>query len=788
MVQQEYISAEKQRRLIRITILISTFYILGHLLTSLYEIRIQRYDGWIADKATGIVDNAFTDAPTIGLNAGLKPGDEIISVNGKAWDNPTHDWSQTEQVLLILRDGQAQTIYVTTVAYPLKHKLLTAVTPLTGLGLWLFSIIIWLRKPYHRTVLLLVLTLQSLAVGMGNTTFVPPFGIFGLDARFLAGFLFTPVLIHFHLRLTRFHTRYKRLYPKLLILLYGATLILMGVYLFQTKIQHISLAKFNPPMLLDAMLAMIIALVLLIWAYIKGTPLVRQRLRIVLVGSAFVYLFWVILMLIPRLFLGIPSLFPVYIGYPILLLLPIVYVAGISRDGLFPTDKIINRAILSLGLIIVIGIFYLIIISIIPNLLPFGWVGNPFSWSVITLALVVLFTPLRTRLQNSADRLLYGGWYDYRSVVNEMSHKLSGIVDGKQLGRLLVDRLSEIMHLEGAALLLQRGEVLQPVHCTGGLSQPAQIALQTPLATALRQAKTPLQFEELQRHLPALQKQAVDALQSSPFDTWVPLVRNEQLLGVLLLGKRYGAESLLAEDREMLATLAWNAATAAENVQLVDTLEDRAAEISQLYDRVVSSREEERKRLARELHDQIIQDLINLNHAAGVGDDDGETVNFMRGQLQTTIEDLRRVCTDLRPSALDDLSFRLAVAGYVADISAETTLPITFSVAGDETRLGTELSDEAATALFRVLQEALTNIKRHAEATRVTVTLQIRPTTITLQICDDGKGFTVPAQLGRYTANGHFGLAGMQERLSLVGGKLRVDSAEGKGTCLQAII
>jgi len=234
------------------------------------------------------------------------------------------------------------------------------------------------------------------------------------------------------------------------------------------------------------------------------------------------------------------------------------------------------------------------------------------------------------------------------------------------------------------------------------------------------------------------------------------------------------------------------------NQQLERRVEERTKELEGLYKRlqereewrgellrkVISAQEEERKRIARELHDETSQTLTAL--AIGIetavatypSDLSRQQLADAKGLAVRTINELHRLIYDLRPSVLDDLGLLPAIRWY-----AERHLESGgISVRCEFTDTGTRLAPEMETALFRVVQEAVTNIAKHAEADTVLIQCNERDGTLTIEIEDDGKGFdpsTLPPPAARERG---LGLMGMRERVELLGGSLVMDSAPGRGT------
>ena len=205
---------------------------------------------------------------------------------------------------------------------------------------------------------------------------------------------------------------------------------------------------------------------------------------------------------------------------------------------------------------------------------------------------------------------------------------------------------------------------------------------------------------------------------------------------------------------------------------------------------VTSGQEEERRRLARDLHDDTIQALIALNQkvqlAQLVPAPEPAAVPLpdqlleMQQLIEQTINDLRRLTRDLRPIYLEDLGLAPALQMLAQDITLSRQVPADFVVAGSERRLspGEEL------AFYRIGQEGLNNVVRHAQATRCSLELTYSPQSTTLVVRDNGRGFALPESPSEMAAVGHFGLLGIRERAESIGAQLEIESVPGAGTTL----
>lgn len=375
--------------------------------------------------------------------------------------------------------------------------------------------------------------------------------------------------------------------------------------------------------------------------------------------------------------------------------------------------------------------------------------------------------------------------YDYRAVVAEISKSLAGVVDAREMASLLGERLSELLRLEGALVFLKNADGdLVPIENDGKLiANEILLPPQGAVASELLRHARPLEASELEEKLTGatLSLDEERLVANKKIGLVAPLVRTGEtrgyilarLQGLLLLGIKHDGVSFDPEDRRLVATLAWGAATAAENVELVRALEGRAEEVNRLYSELVETRERERKRVSRELHDDVIQDLVDLVYSSP---------GPSEPRLRQIIDKLRRLCAELRPSALDDLSLSLALEGHLEDLRRNYGLPVSLRLPDGEPGGLDELTEEAQLCLFRVFTEALTNVRRHAAASEVEVELTARDGKAILRIRDNGRGFDCPKNLGSLVREGRFGLAGAREQIQSVGGELRVTSRPGHGT------
>jgi two-component system sensor kinase len=174
-------------------------------------------------------------------------------------------------------------------------------------------------------------------------------------------------------------------------------------------------------------------------------------------------------------------------------------------------------------------------------------------------------------------------------------------------------------------------------------------------------------------------------------------------------------------------------------------------------------------------------DLTQLEREAGAGPLDRERLRAMRELIDATLASARRIAAELRPAILDDLGLAAAVEQVAADFERRASIACAAHVPDG----GADMDRRAALALYRILQEALTNVARHAGATRVDITLSVEDGTVALVVTDDGRGFE-PEAAGADATRPSLGLLGMRERALALGGELRVDARPGQGTAVSA--
>ena len=373
------------------------------------------------------------------------------------------------------------------------------------------------------------------------------------------------------------------------------------------------------------------------------------------------------------------------------------------------------------------------------------------------------------RLYESATR-----WLRQLESLNEVGNALAAETDLNRLLELIAERLRELIDARVVSIMLPEGETLRIAAAAGegtGDLPGLRLAPRSKAAAVLQRRRS----ERVDSLVDDIEVDQTTARRlGARTGLFVPLVVRDRAIGVIAAhDKREGDSRFSEEDLRLAETFATRASIAADLSQRVarDALR-----------RVVAAQELERRRLARELHDETGQALTSILlglkavEDAKSPEDARAAAAEVRELVVTTLQDVRRLAVELRPKVLDDYGLQAALERLVEAYAEQTGIAVDLATQLGEERLPTE----AETALYRIVQEALTNVVKHAEARRVSILVTRRGREVAAVIEDDGCGFDPERH------DGGFGLLGMEERLALLDGRLTIESAPGTGTTLVA--
>lgn len=375
------------------------------------------------------------------------------------------------------------------------------------------------------------------------------------------------------------------------------------------------------------------------------------------------------------------------------------------------------------------------------------------------------------RLYETATR-----WAAQLESMNEVMNILVTEFDLDTLLQLVADRLRELIDARLVAISLPQGEGLRMVAVSGeGAEEYAGLELSARSKSMRVLSRKRSERVDSILDDPEVEQEAARRL-GARSALYVPLLARDQAIGVVVAHDKLGSELRFTDaDLRLAEIFAARAAVAVELRQRVarDALQ-----------RVVTAQELERRRLARELHDETGQALtsilLGLRGLEEVKDPEAlrATVAEVRDLVRSTLQDVRRLAVELRPKALDDFGLVAALERLTENFAEQTGISIEFApnLPGD-----VRLPAEVETALYRIVQESLTNVVKHARAGRVSIVLTRKPNSVSIVVEDDGIGF----EPGRETGDG-IGLIGMQERVGLLGGRVALESRPGAGTTFVA--
>lgn len=409
-----------------------------------------------------------------------------------------------------------------------------------------------------------------------------------------------------------------------------------------------------------------------------------------------------------------------------LCVLPLTMTVAVLRYRLWDIDVILHRTLVyTIMSAIVIGL-YVLIVGLLGA--AFQARGHILISLLATAVVAMLFHPLRERVQRGVSRLLYGERDEPYVVLGRLAERLEAVIAAQYILPTIVETVADALKLPYVAIALRQGDHF---------------------AVAAEAARKPVAGEQTEV---------------------LPLIYQAETIGQLMLAPRALSEPFSQNDRRLLETIARQAGIAAHNVRLTHDLQ-RSRE------HLVTAREEERRRLRRDLHDGLGPALaamsFKLDAAANLMDQNQDAARAclteLKAQIQSFLSDIRQIAYNLRPPALDELGLVGALHEHITSfqspglkiiLQAPDTLP--------------PLAAAVEVAAYRIALEALNNVQQHAEARQCTVRLALSDK-LRLEIRDNGRGIPKQAHPG-------VGLVSMQERAAELGGTCMIESRPDTGT------
>src|SRR5947209_3551776 len=439
----------------------------------------------------------------------------------------------------------------------------------------------------------------------------------------------------------------------------------------------------------------------------------------------------------------LPSVMLVLVGQTVsnlaLLCIPLSIGIAILRYRLWEINILINRTLVYGILTISVVAIYVLVVGSLGALFQAG--GNLLISLVATGLVAVLFQPLRHRLQHTVNRLIYGERDDPYRVISRLGQRVEGTLAPDAVLPTIVETVAQALKLPYAAITVKQEKTFAIAASYGKTGNPEDDRSQL-----LR----------------------------------LPLVSQTEQVGELVLAPRAAGETFTSADQRLLKDLAHQIGVAVHAVQLTADLQRLTVDLQHSRERLVVAREEERRRLRRDLHDGIgptlaslFQRLDTVRHLVSRDPDAAVLlVEALKGQVKATIADIRRVVYALRPPVLDELGLISALrehTGYAQEsngprivIEAPEAMP--------------PLPAAVEVAAYRIILEALTNVERHAHAHTCLVQLDLPEAgALCLDITDDGRGLSAHSTAG-------VGLTSIRERAAELGGACKITAEPTGGT------
>jgi signal transduction histidine kinase len=731
--------------IISISILLIAILLFAYRLTMPFD-GVQLVPGEWVFKPQGVEVNSFDERA-----ASIHRGDLVVAVEGRSLDSWAQSlvrpgdvhpsWKIGQSVIYtVLRDGQRLDIPIKLERYPLGKVLTRSWSAwLVSAAFILLGLFIFLQRPNNRVILVLFLWIAclvgdlvfwTLGLQVSDIVMRTGFWLQSLSQHFTF-LLFCSSILHFTLlfpiaQLSRQQLRWvvPTIYS-LPLLLYS----LSGLVLWSgsaTALEAIGRwIQTNDVLTIALMIAMLIVLS----AGYRNPKLssgMRQQTRFVVLAIALCGICFALLTLahfVTNGFLyGDSSL--TWLLFLLGFLIPIAIIFAIIRYRLFRIRIIISRTLIySLLTLILIGI-YVVVVGTLSQL--FAPSGNFLISLLATGLIAALAQPLRERVQHIINQLIYGQRDDPYGVLSRLGKRLEATLLPQEALPILVETVALALKLPYAAIALNRNETFVAV-ASYGLQQDDVIRL--------------------------------------------PILYQRETIGQLILAPRAPGETFTQADRQLLDHLAGQAGVAAHTVRLTSDLQ-RSRE------QLVTTREEERRRLRRDLHDGLGPTLASimlkleatrnlLQHDSAAAD---QVLVDLTNRVALVVADIRRLVYELRPPALDDLGLVTALRQFANQHNVTSGLQISVTAPEALPMLPAALE----VAIYRIALEGLTNVIRHAQA----MTCQVQITlgdTLALEISDDGRGLSEEHRSG-------VGLNSMRERSAELGGTFSITSKPEGGT------
>ncbi|HET9909829.1 MAG TPA: GAF domain-containing sensor histidine kinase, partial [Anaerolineales bacterium] len=430
------------------------------------------------------------------------------------------------------------------------------------------------------------------------------------------------------------------------------------------------------------------------------------------------------------------------------LLIPISIAVAILRYRLWDINPLINRTVVYASLTALVVGIYVLIVSYLSFL--FRTQSNFFISLIATGMVAVLFQPLREWLQQGVNHLMYGERDEPEVVLSRLGQRLEASLEPDSVLPSVVETVGQALKLPYVAIALKDG---------------------TDFALAAEYGRF------------------VTSDESKADLTKMPLTYQSETVGELIVAPRASNERFSPADKKLLSILSQQAGAAAHTIRLTHELRNLNLDLQKSREELVTAREEERRRIRRDLHDgvgPILASLLQRLDAVRLliprdPEKAASIAEALKGQVKSTIADIRRLVYALRPPILDELGLVSAIREYTADYQGAGSLQVTLNAPETLPRLPAAVE----VAAYRIVLEAFANVVHHSQATKCVITIRLEAQQTASLFCvdiqDNGQGLPEKHHAG-------VGMVSMRERTSELGGSIRIEASRSTGTRILACL
>lgn len=474
-----------------------------------------------------------------------------------------------------------------------------------------------------------------------------------------------------------------------------------------------------------------------------------------------------------------------------------IFAYAVLKHELVSINTILRRGLGWASLLALGAGAYLVLFYLLQLLIGFRLEAIVLALATLgAMGLALLVYRLRPVFLGIVDQLFYRGTYPYRQTLFIFNTKMGNIINLSELANQMLPAISKALRIPRAKLLFEEAssgdfttQFTYP-KVKDARRDTLKFSLDSPIIDWLGKETAPLDLKQIDAipQFKGLWQIERERLAASNLELLCPIKSRGKLIGILALSKKQSGNLYSHDDIELLMSMVSQAGIVIENARMFDKLRKQQEQMEQLLTQVVLAQENERQRISIELHDSVAQWLAATSYRAqtasrllkGNGDEKVQTeLANMESTIDKSLKELRRVLIGLRPPALDELGLTHALQQSLEELKADGIL-CQFSEVGTPVRLpsSTEI------AVYRIVQEAVANIRKHANARQVNLRLYFEKNKLVAEIRDNGRGFDLSQTLDSAVAVGRMGLLGMKQRVDMLGGDIRIKTGEGAGTTI----